>query len=97
MLTELHALALKSDVDNKKITKTKFRRAYNKRSEKMKNRTEDMHKKTANILLNKYDTINIGKVSIKSMVSNLTGNIREITKRRLIALKHFKFKEYLHP
>ena len=29
------------------------------------------------------------------MVSNLTGNLKEITKRRLYDLKHYKFREYL--
>jgi len=29
------------------------------------------------------------------MVSNLTSNIKEITKRRLLKLSHFKFREYL--
>jgi putative transposase len=54
-----------------------------------------MHKKVANYLLKNYEIINIGKVSIKSMISNLTGNLKEITKRRLLKLSHFKFREYL--
>lgn len=47
------------------------------------------------MLFKNYDIINIGKVSIKSMISNLKGNIKEKTKRRLIGLKHYKFREYL--
>jgi transposase len=86
---------LKSDLDTKKITKTKFKKAYEKKREKMENRITDMHKKVANLLFNKYDAINIGNVSIKNMVSNIKGNIREITKRRLMILKHYKFREYL--
>ena len=54
-----------------------------------------MHKKTANYLLKNYEIINIGKVSIKSMISKLKGNIHNITKRRLLRLSHYSFIEYL--
>jgi len=70
-----------------------------------------MHKKVANYLLKNYKTINIGswfisflykkenkprrKVIINNMVSNLKGNIKEITKRRLLKLSGYRFREYL--
>ena len=60
----------------------------------MQNRIEDLHKKVSNYLLKNYKTINIGKISIKSMVSNLKGNIKEKTKRRLLVLKHYKMRMY---
>jgi IS605 OrfB family transposase len=55
-----------------------------------------MHNKTANFLLSKYKTIIIGKVSTKKMVSNLTGNLHDIVKRRLLALSHYRFRMKLH-
>jgi len=51
-----------------------------------------MHNKTANFLLSNFKTIMIEKISIKQMVSNLKGNLFEITKRRLLALSHYKLK-----
>ena len=51
-----------------------------------------MHNKTSNLLLANFNTIMIEKISIKQMISNLTGNLREITKRRLLALSHYKCK-----
>ena len=86
---------LKSDLEKKLINKKKFRKAFNRNSEKMENRITDLHKKVANLLVQKYDTINIGNVSTKRMISNLNGNLKEIIKRRLMILKHFKFREYL--
>lgn len=86
---------LKSDLDNKKMNKRKFKKAFKRNTQKMDNKIDDLHKKVANLLLKKYDIINIGKVSIKNMISNLTGNIKEKTKRRLMVLKHYKFREYL--
>jgi putative transposase len=47
-------------------------------------------------LLSRYKEINIGNVSIKSMISNLTGNIYKVVKRRLVALSHYKFRMKLH-
>jgi hypothetical protein len=37
-----------------------------------------------------------GKVSTKKMVSNLTGNLHDIVKRRLMALSHYRFRMKLH-
>lgn len=51
-----------------------------------------MHNKTAKFLLTQFETIIIGKVSIKKMVSNLEGNLHEIVKRRLLKLSHYKFR-----
>lgn len=86
---------IKSDLDNGILSNHKYKKVYNRIESKMKNRIEDMHKKVANKLFRIFDIINIGKVSINKMVSNLTGNIREKTKRRLLTLKHYKFREYL--
>lgn len=86
---------LKSDNDNRIISNGKYKRVYNRIESKMRNRIDDMHKKVSNKLFRLFDIINIGKVSINKMISNITGNIREKTKRRLITLKHYKFREYL--
>jgi IS605 OrfB family transposase len=86
---------LKSDNELNKLNENKYQKTKIKYKDKINNKIKDMHKKVANYLLKNYETINIGKVSIKNMVSNLKGNIKEITKRRLLKLSHYKFREYL--
>jgi len=86
---------LKSDNQLNKLKENKYQKTKIKYQDKINNKTKDMHKKVSNYLLKNYETINIGKVSIKNMVSNLKGNIKEITKRRLLKLSHYKFREYL--
>ena len=86
---------IKSKKDKEEIKNRCYEIKVNKLRDKLKNKIEDLHKKTCNYLLKNYKIINIGNVSTKSMVSNLNGNLKEITKRRLYALKHYKFREYL--
>jgi transposase len=86
---------LKSHLDTNKINENIYKKVKNKYELKIRNKIKDMHKKTANYLLKNYEIINIGKVSIKSMISKLKGNIRNITKRRLLRLSHYSFREYL--
>lgn len=83
---------IKSNHDKKIINEKKYKYIYTKYSDKLENKIKDLHNKAANFLLKNYDIINIGKVSTKSMVSNLTGNLQAITKRRLYALSHYKFR-----
>lgn len=83
---------IKSALDNKQITKNTYLHAYEKYSKKMINKINDLHNKAANFLVNKYDTILIGNVSTKKMVNNLTGNLCEIVKRRLMTLSHYRFR-----
>lgn len=87
--------SIKSNFDNKKLSKRKYDKAYVKYSDKLKNRIEDLHNKASKILLTCYKEIIIGKISIKDMISKLEGNLRKITKRRLVALSHYKFREKL--
>jgi transposase len=82
--------------DENKISKEKYKKLNNKYRDKLDNLIKDMHNKTANFLLSCYETIIIGKVSTKKMVSNLTGNLHDIVKRRLLALSHFRFRMKLH-
>lgn len=83
---------IRSSYDQQIITKKQFSNLYTKYSDKLKNKITDMHNKTSNFLLSNFNTIMIEKISIKQMVSNLTGNLQEITKRRLLALSHYKLK-----
>lgn len=83
---------IRSSYNKKIINEKQFKNLYNKYSDKLINKISDMHNKTAKFLLTNYKTIVIEKVSIKQMVSNLTGNLHDITKRRLLALSHYKFK-----
>lgn len=76
---------------NKDEIKSDYRRTIEKYSRKLKNIIKDMHNKTINFLVNRYDTINIGNVSTKSMVSKL-GNLPKIVKRRIYSLEHYKFR-----
>ncbi len=86
---------LKSSKDLNRITSNKYDKSRMKYENKIQNKIEDLHKKVANYLLKNYETINIGKVSISNTVSKLTGNIKAITKRRLLRMSHYKFREYL--
>lgn len=47
----------------------------------MTNLIDDLHKKLCNLLLKNFDVINIGKISIKSMISKLKGNKRNNKKK----------------
>lgn len=86
---------LKSHLELKKLTEKKYKKTRIKYQEKINNKINDMHKKVSTFLLKNYEVINIGKVSIKNMTSNLKGNIKEITKKRLLKLSHYRFREYL--
>jgi transposase len=83
---------IRKSKDEKIITDKKFTNLYNKYSSKLKNKINDLHFKSANFLLSRYRKLYIGKVSTKKMVSNLDGNLKEITKRRLMALSHYRFR-----
>jgi transposase len=83
---------IRKSKDDKIITEKIFSNLYNKYSSKLKNKINDLHFKTANFLLSRYRKLIIGKVSTKKMISNLDGNLKEITKRRLMALSHYRFR-----
>lgn len=83
---------IRSSFSENIIGKKRFSKLYNKYSDKLKNKITDMHNKTSNFLLSNFNTIMIEKISIKQMVSNLTGNLLEIIKRRLLALSHYRLK-----
>ena len=78
--------------DEEVINENQYNKLNYKYRKKIKNKIDDLHNKTASFLLNRYDIINIGKVSTKSMISNIKGNLREIVKRRLTTLSHYRFR-----
>ena len=83
--------------ENKQIiSKEKYDRLIYKYGSKMRNRVDDMHKKLSVFLCKKFETINLEKVSIKSMVSNLSSNLVDKTKRRLAALSIYKFYDRIN-
>ena len=84
--------SLHKNRDNKKINDKTFKKSQIKYQEKLNNFIEELHNKSSRYILERFEVINIGKVSIKSMVSNLTGNLQKKTKRRLLALSHYKFR-----
>lgn len=78
--------------DEKKIKNKDYKKLRIKYYERLRNVVSDMHNKSAKFLLSKYKTILIGNVSTKKMISNLEGDLRKITKRRLMALSHYKYR-----
>jgi transposase len=87
---------IKQSKDLKRISNKKYIKLNYKYSDKLSNLIKDMHNKAANFLLSNYKTIIIGKISTKKMISNLTGNLHDIVKRRLMALSHYRFRMKLH-
>ena len=86
---------IKSSRDKGALTEIKYKYLINKYGEKLKNKIKDMHGKLACFLVNRFDTIVIGKVSISEMISNLRGNLRRESKRRIVTLAHYAFREKL--
>ena len=87
---------IKSSKDNNIISENKYNKLFIKYSDKKQNLITDLHNKSSQFLLKQFEIVNIGKVSTKKMVSNLTGNLHDIVKRRLITLSHYRFRIKLH-
>jgi len=82
---------------NKKFISVKmYDKVIYKYGNRMRNKIDDMHKKLSVFLCKKFETINLEKVSIKSMVSNLSSNLVDKTKRRLAALSIYKFYDRIN-
>jgi transposase len=86
---------LRSQLDYNCISKERFNKLIYKFGTKMRNRIDDLHKKLSVFLSKKFDIINIGKISTKSIISNENTKIQSITKRRVVALSFYKFLERL--
>jgi transposase len=83
---------IKSSKDSNIISNQKYKKLYCKYSSRLRNIIDDLHNKSANMLLSRYKNISIGKVSIKQMISNLDSNLKEVVKRRLCTLSHYRFR-----
>jgi len=83
---------IKSSKDSNIISNEKYKKLYCKYSSRLRNMIDDMHNKSANMLLSRYKNISIGKVSTKQMISNLDSNLKEVVKRRLCTLSHYRFR-----
>ncbi len=71
---------------------TSIKKATQKYNAKLRNKIKDMHNKVASMLVKNYNTIVIGNVSTKKMVSNDKSSLPNIVKRRLLTLSHFRFR-----
>lgn len=83
-------------IENVRELKSKswYKKYVNRLREKLKNRIADLHWKTANFLCNNFDTILVGNMSTKGIVSNDL-HLHSKTKQMTYALSHFMFKERL--
>jgi putative transposase len=86
---------IKSHYEQKISNKKQYDKVITKYGSKLRNKIDDMHKKVAEVLATSYDVINIGKISTSKIISNDRNQIKEITKRRAVALKFYKFTEIL--
>ncbi len=78
--------------EGKILSEIEYKRLWYKYQDKLNNRINDLHNKSSKFLVKQYSVINIGKVSTKSMISNINGNLGKITKRRLMILSHYRFR-----
>jgi len=89
---------IKSVINNRKLksrTKYRMKLKIKKLEQKIKNITNELHSKTINYLTTNYNTIIMPKTVISSMVKTGDSNIIKDTKRQLLGLSHFKFREKL--
>jgi putative transposase len=78
--------------DEKLLTEPKSELAGAKRYKKIRNLVNDLHFKAIDFLANNFETIRLGKINTKSIVSNNTSIISDTTKRLIHSLKHFEFR-----
>ena len=86
---------IKSDKDNNILSINKYNKLLNKYGNKMRNKVDDLHKKVAVYLCEKFENIHLGKFSTQSIISNKKGNLDDNNKRRLQVLSFYKFSEIL--
>ena len=83
---------LKLKKNNNDINQSKYNSAREKYQTKLNNNINELHSKSSRFILQRFKTVKLGKISISSIVSNQTGNITSITKRRILALSHYRFR-----
>jgi IS605 OrfB family transposase len=90
---------LLKDIDRTKLkkglTKIKKDRHNNRIRNKIKNKVDDLHWKSISFLTENYNKILIGDLSPKGVVSKEKSVLKKITKRILLTLSFFKFRERL--
>ena len=84
-------------VNNDKRATTKQKRKVEKRCyKKIENKIDDMHWKTIKYLINNYNTVLMGNMSTRRIVSNkLNSKLRPLTKRIAMLMKLYVFKQRL--
>ena len=87
--------SLKFKKDNNIFSQSKYNHAREKYQSKLKNHINDLHAKSSRFILENFETINLEKISIQSIVSNEKGNISPKNKRRILALSHYRFRTKL--
>jgi transposase len=86
---------LQSFLDKRFISQEKYNKLTFKYGNNMRNKIDDLHKKMSSMLVKKFETINIGKISTKSIVSNENSTTSIVTKRRLLTLSFYNFLDRL--
>lgn len=79
----------------KTLKKRRARKALKRVRKKIKNKIDDMHWKTINYLVKNYETVLIGDLSAKRVISNKGSVLSSISKRSLLALSLFKYHQRL--
>lgn len=77
-----------------KIKYKSFNKSINRNFDKIKNITKDLHFKCSKYLCERFDTILLGKISTKDIVSK-KNNLNKISKRSMLSLCHYRFREIL--
>ena len=85
----IHPVLSNENIDKK--IKSKNEKVVNK---KIKNLVNELHWKTINYLTKNYETVLIGNMSSKNIVSK-NGNLNRMTKRIALHLNFYKFQERL--
>jgi putative transposase len=86
----------KIDTDKHKFkTNSTYKKVRSKYANKLKNKVADMHWKAARYVCSNHETILIGKLSTKGIVSNDRSTLTKMTKRMTYALSHYTFRQRL--
>ena len=79
---------------NNEIPENKKKKIDEKCNTKIKNLTNELHWKSINYLTKNFETILIGNMSTKGIIRK-EGNLNKMSKRLIVALSLFNFKERL--
>lgn len=86
----------KSEGSNNKTRKSsKLKKNIKRNSDKISNLVDDLHWKVSNHLVNNYETILIGDMSVKGIVNNKTSKLTKMTKRVALRMKFYEFRSRL--